>query len=91
MDINGDEVLQLLVSNFKLKDIIKEEFLEDITSQCDENVRVVGVNFVIGENSADVVTLTHLIPDYEKNNKVVVDVRNPKHVDIMVNAIKSSE
>lgn len=88
VDIEGAEVLQLLVPNFNLKDVVKESFLEDIQKKYDGNIRVVALSMVFGEDSAEVVTLTHLIPDYEKENKVVLDVRNPDHINMMMDIIK---
>lgn len=87
MEIEGAKILQLLIPDFNLKDIIKEEFLEDLEAEYEGNVRVVGLNIVLGD-SGDMATITHLLPEYEKENKIVVDVRNTEHLKILFDTIK---
>jgi hypothetical protein len=91
MKVGDAEVLQLLIPNFNLRNIIKESFLDDIGEKTDVNIRVVGLNIVLGDDSADVITLTHLIPDFEKENKIVLDTRNPEHIDLMKEIIEKHQ
>lgn len=88
MKVEGADVLQLLIPDFNLKDIIKESFLEDIKQKYDGSVRIVGLNMVLGDDVAEIVTLTHLIPNYEKENRLILDTRNPDHIDMMIDIIK---
>lgn len=89
MNVEGAEVLQLLVPNFNLKNVLKKSFLDDLKAKYDGDIRVVGLNMVLGDDSAEVITLTHLIPNYEKENKLVLDVRNPDHIDMMIDILKN--
>ena len=88
MDMEGAEVLQLLIPNFNLKNIVSKSFLKDIQDKYDGNVKIVSLNIAIGEERSEIITLSHLTPHYEKENKLVLDTRNPENIDIMLKIIK---
>ncbi|MCE7698222.1 MAG: hypothetical protein K8E24_005095 [Methanobacterium paludis] len=98
MKVEGTEVLQLLIPNFNLKDILKPSFLEDINEKHDGTVRIVGLNIALSnkdktseKEKTELITLSHINPNYEKENKIVLDVRNPEKIDMMLEIIKKHQ
>lgn len=93
--MEGAEVVQLLISNFNLKNIMKEPFLKDMEEKYGENIRIVSLNIIVGDKEKDIkpemIRVSHPTPQLEEENKLLLDVRNPENIDVMFEIIKKHQ
>lgn len=94
MELEGAEVLQILISDFNLKEILKESFVKDLEEQYD-NIKIIGLNIVVNdihdEKLNEVITIKHPTPSNEEKNQLLLDVRTPENIPTMFEIIKNQK
>ncbi len=82
------EIVQILLNDFNLKEIVDTNFLGLLQKELD-NAKIVTIGIAVGEGEEGrIIALGHLKPDYEKDNKLIIDTRDPEDLKKIINVIK---
>jgi len=89
MEKDGMEILQVLYKDFSLKEVMETNFIGHLQKEFD-NVKVVNIIIAFGEDekSQNALSLIHMSPNHEKEKKLVIDTKNPEHLDKIVSVLK---
>lgn len=94
MELEGAEILQILIPDFNLKEILKESFVKDLEEKYDD-ARIIGVNIVVNDINDkelnEVITIKHPTPSNEEKNQLLLDVRTPENIHTMFEIIKNQK
>lgn len=89
---DGVKCLRILKEDISLKDIFKEEFLNKLNENFEDNeIFPVGVAFILknGEITEDMINLTYRNDEDISNNTIIIDVNNnPENIDLIKKSLE---
>lgn len=82
--------LQVLVEGFNLREIIKEDFLDDLQKQFDSEIKMVNLIFSVNDDEKRrLIALSHVRIGDEEKNMLVVDAPTSDNLNRTIEAIKN--
>jgi len=75
MGLQNEEILQILLNDFSIKDLLNPELISCLEQEL-PNFNAVNLTITVSDDEVidDIITFTHLNPDYVKENKAILDV-----------------
>lgn len=84
--------LQVLLEDFNLRSVIKEDFLSHLENEFENKVKVINLIIAVSDEDPEqerknVIILSHLRPDHEKENKVIIDAPRSEDIEEIASVI----
>ncbi|MDP1551437.1 MAG: hypothetical protein Q8M06_00290 [Methanobacteriaceae archaeon] len=89
MGLQNEEILQILLKNFNIKELLNPKLITCLEEEL-PNFNAVNLTITVGDDKAidDIITFTHLNPEYVLENKTILDVNKGDTLNKIYAALK---